>query len=208
MMKWASLLLQSLKVIIVDRLNQADLVWLRPRWEENMNTANFGFLRILIFGICFSSLIFFFCSCTDSNVEITETLGVEEVDDQLTIHGEVCTDPPTNAEFPVKIMFIIDCSGSMQQTDEGDHRVEAVRQVVRRYANNPQIYFDIIKFNGFVANLTGGFTNKLSGNESDVFGPQGLLEADSMTDYQGGLGEAYRALLDDMITTANGSGGI
>jgi hypothetical protein len=146
-------------------------------------------------------------ACTDTDVEVTETFETPTVDDQLHIIGEVCTEPPDDSEFPVKIMFIMDCSGSMQQTDEGDQRVEAVRDVVRRYANNPQIYFDVIKFNGRVSDLTSGFRH-LTGDEPEVFGPQGILEADSMTDYQGGLGVAYQVLLNDMMATAEGAGGL
>jgi hypothetical protein len=146
-------------------------------------------------------------ACTDTDVEVTETLEAPQVDDQLLIRGSVCTDPPEDSDFPVKIMFIIDSSGSMQQTDEGMQRVEAVRQVVRRYANNPQVRFNIIKFNGRVAVLTSGFTT-LTGNEAEVFGPQGLQEADSMTDYQGALGVAYQELLNDMMAVSNGSGGL
>jgi hypothetical protein len=159
----------------------------------------------IIFGLNYS--FFIFVGCTETNVEVNQTIEIFEVDDQLLVKGQVCTDPPADAEFPVKIMFIMDCSGSMQQTDEGDNRVEAVRQVVTRYANNPQVYFNVIKFNGRVSDLTGGFVH-LTGNEADVFGPQGILEADSMTDYQGGLGKAYEVLLSDMMSTANGSGGL
>lgn len=135
--------------------------------------------------------------CTRSDVEVKETFEVAQVDDQLVVHGEVCTQPPEDAAFPVKIMFIIDGSGSMQQTDEGDHRVEAVRSVVRRYANNPQVSFNIISFNGRVSVLTNGF-QQLQGDEANVFGGSGLLIADSMTDYQGALGVAYQELLNDM----------
>ncbi len=149
----------------------------------------------------------FLPACTDRELEIIDTLDVPEVDDQLEIQGEVCTDPSLDANFPVKIMFIMDCSGSMQQTDEGLERVEAVRQVVRRYANNSNVLFNIIKFNAQVADLTQGF-RPLSGDEPEVFGPQGIMEADSMTDYQGALGVAYQNLLQDMLATANGSGGL
>ncbi len=144
--------------------------------------------------------------CSDANVEAMQHDVVNDVDDQLVIKGRVCSQPPDESEFPVKIMFIVDCSGSLQQTDEGDHRVEAVRQVVRRYANSPHVSFDVIKFNGRVVDLTKGFKH-LTGNETEVFGPQGILEADSMTDYQGGLGVAYQALLDDMNKVLGGEGG-
>jgi len=154
-------------------------------------------MRLLMTAMTGLALLGLVAGCTDSDVEIKETFEVPQVDDQLQIRGRVCTEPPKDATFPVKIMFIIDCSGSMQQTDEGDHRVEAVRAVVRRYANNPNIEFNIIKFNGRVSVLTDGFEH-LSGNEDHIFGSQGLLEADSMTDYQGALGVAYQQLLADM----------
>ena len=144
--------------------------------------------------------------CSDANVEAAQHDMVMELDDQLVIKGRVCSQPPDESQFPVKIMFIVDCSGSLQQTDEGDHRVEAVRQVVRRYANSPHVYFDVVKFNGKVADLTKGFKH-LTGNEAEVFGPQGILEADSMTDYQGGLAAVYQILLNDMSKTLTGQGG-
>ncbi len=142
-------------------------------------------------------------ACTESDVEVKETFNVPQVDDQLAIQGEVCTIPTGDGEdFPVKIMFVVDCSGSMQQTDEGHRRSEAVQQVVRRYAANPNVFFSVIKFNGRVAKLTGDSFVRLTGDEDTVFGPQGLQEADSMTDYQGALGVAYQVLLNDMTQTS------
>ncbi len=187
--------------------NQTVTSFYRFCWMEVDMDSRKAFMTLLLVGASLFWLLGL-AACTDSNVEVTDTMITPEVDDQLIISGEVCTDPPEDSDFPVKIMFIIDSSGSMQQTDEGDQRVEAVRQVVRRYANNPQVYFNIIKFNGRVSVLTpGGFVH-LTGNEAEVFGPQGLLEADSMTDYQGALGVAYQELLNDMMAVANGSGGL
>src|SRR5947207_14822142 len=39
------------------------------------------------------------------------------VDDRLALTGRVCTDPPEIAAFPVKILFLVDKSGSMSVTD-------------------------------------------------------------------------------------------
>jgi len=140
--------------------------------------------------------------CTDSDVEAEQTIDINEVDNLLDIVGEVCTEPPEDSDFPVKIMFVVDCSGSLQQTDEGMHRVEAIRAVVRRFADNPQVYFNIIKFNGRVSVLTEGFEIASSvDNKEAIFGSNGLMEADSQTDYQGALGTAYQELLSDMINT-------
>jgi hypothetical protein len=141
-------------------------------------------------------------------LELNPLFAPSQLDDLLAVHGQVCTQPPDDAVFPVKIMFIVDSSGSLQQTDEMDHRVEAVRQVVRRFAGNPNVYFDIIKFNGVVSDLSLGFTNTLTGNEDTVFGSAGILQATSMTDYQGALGKAYEVLLNDMRAGADRDGGL
>ncbi|NOZ86995.1 MAG: VWA domain-containing protein [Deltaproteobacteria bacterium] len=141
-------------------------------------------------------------SCTDADVEAKPKFKVSQVDDLLSISGEVCSKPPQDSDFPVKIMFIVDASGSMQQTDEGDYRAQAVRDVVNKFADNPQVYFDIIKFNGKVDVLTEGFEPAGSvANKEAIFGSAGLLQADSQTDYQGALGVAYQELLKDMMNS-------
>lgn len=165
--------------------------------------------RIVFEGFVFCIFLVGVYSCTKADLEVKNNIETPQVDDQLEIRGQVCAEPPDNANFPVKVMFIVDCSGSLQQTDEMDHRVEAIRQVVQRYANNSQVYFNIIKFNGRVAKLTTGLNQNtncpktnfvgLTGNETNIFGPAGLLEADSMTDYEGGLGVAYQELMNDMM---------
>jgi hypothetical protein len=161
-----------------------------------LETTRFaGRFALVLLGVCLAG-----AGCTESDVEVKETFQNPQVDDLLNIRGEVCTAPSDDSEdFPVKIMFIVDCSGSMQQTDEGHHRSEAVRSVIRRYAANQNVLFSVIKFNGRVSRLTGDGFVRLSGDEDNIFGPQGLQEADSMTDYQGALGVAYQVLLNDML---------
>lgn len=144
--------------------------------------------------------------CTGTGVELSETILTPVFDDQLTIRGRVCLEGAETQEFPVKIMFIVDCSGSLQQTDEGQQRVTAVQEVVRRYENSPNVSFSVIKFSGEVADLTVGF-RPLSASDPAVFGPGGLARADGATDYQGALATAHRVLLDDMLKTAGGQGG-
>ena len=38
-------------------------------------------------------------------------------DDRLTVHGQFCTEVPQPTEFPVRILFIVDISLSMNVTD-------------------------------------------------------------------------------------------
>jgi hypothetical protein len=59
-------------------------------------------------------------SCTESGVQPIEEDNTALVDDLLMISGEVCTSDPTEVVFPVKIMVIVDGSGSMQFTDPSD----------------------------------------------------------------------------------------
>lgn len=63
--------------------------------------------------------------CTDATVQPISEEQNSIVDNLLQIDGEVCTSPPTEQVFPVKIMFIVDTSGSMQFTDPSDKAGDA-----------------------------------------------------------------------------------
>ncbi|MCC6746240.1 MAG: VWA domain-containing protein [Deltaproteobacteria bacterium] len=56
-------------------------------------------------------------ACSDAGLQPLDDTQQKVVDDRLDITGDVCTADPTEAVFPVKILFIVDCSGSMQFTD-------------------------------------------------------------------------------------------
>lgn len=55
--------------------------------------------------------------CTDAGVQPIDDSKDRVVDDLLTISGTVCTSTPEEVQFPVKIVIIVDGSGSMQFTD-------------------------------------------------------------------------------------------
>ncbi|MCA9671139.1 MAG: VWA domain-containing protein [Myxococcales bacterium] len=59
-------------------------------------------------------------ACSDAGLQPTEVDDGEVVDDKLEIRGEVCAKDDKETKFPVKIMFIVDASGSMQFTDPSD----------------------------------------------------------------------------------------
>src|SRR2546430_13838945 len=83
----------------------------------------------------------FAVSCADAVLDPKPTT-LDGVDDRLTITGTVCTDPPDVASFPVKILFLVDKSGSMCITDPPgsqasntfcqDHRTGTFRSEERR----------------------------------------------------------------------------
>ena len=55
-------------------------------------------------------------SCDPVSVEPFASKPVS-LDDRITITGHICTEPPDPADFPVKVVFIVDESGSMCITD-------------------------------------------------------------------------------------------
>jgi hypothetical protein len=69
-------------------------------------------LPLLAAGLLASGLL----SCTDSLLE-PKAEQQSQLDDRLTLQGRVCTRPPNPSGFPVKVVVVIDESGSMCISD-------------------------------------------------------------------------------------------
>ncbi len=151
--------------------------------------------------------------CTPETLRAIDQVEVRAVDDKLVIEGEVCTEPPEPTDFPVKILFVIDGSGSMQFVDIPSRRALAVEEVMLRLRANPSVSFAVVRFNESSAVLTRPGTD-ITTNEpfsTDVSGAftrdpavlgqavQELRVADSVTDYQGALSTAFLILSQDML---------
>ncbi len=67
----------------------------------------------------FAAGAFLLGSCTDAELE---PIPAEEVqrDDKITVTGEFCTRPPESLVFPLRVLFVIDSSVSMEITDPPD----------------------------------------------------------------------------------------
>jgi len=139
-----------------------------------------------------------FAACSPAHLEPVQEADVRLYDDKLQVRGEVCTKVPGDEFFPVKILFIIDTSASMHETDPLNQRVRAVRQVLDRYAGNPSVEFGVIAFDAVTSQVTNGFTNAPDLAAIDAR----LSVTDRLTDYQGALGAAYAMLTRDMINTS------
>ena len=152
-------------------------------------------------------------ACTQSGLQPIDDIQTEIVDNLIEIRGEVCTEPPEATDFPVKILFIIDGSGSMQFVDAPNRRALAVEEVILRTRANPSVSYAVIRFNEsevvltkpgaeitaadpFGVDLSGSFTRDPAVLQTTV---QGLRVADSVTDYQGAFSAAFRLLLQDML---------
>lgn len=151
--------------------------------------------------------------CTESQLQPIDDIQVNVVDNLLEIEGEVCTDPPEATDFPVRILFMIDGSGSMQQVDDENRRALAVEETIMRLRANPSVSFAIIRFNDanrvltvpgasitfrepFGVDLSTAFTRDPIILQDAV---QGLRVAEQVTDYQGALSAAFSLLQQDML---------
>ena len=85
-------------------------------------------------------------SCSKANLEPIPPAPAPEVDNLLTIRGEVCSEPPDIAPFPVKILFAIDQSASLQCTDPENRRFVALNRVFNQLSALPNAYFGFLGF--------------------------------------------------------------
>ncbi len=125
---------------------------------------------------------------------------VVTLDNELAIQGEVCASPPADAVFPVKILFLVDVSGSLVVTDPAKVRVQAIAETIEKYQGLPGVEFGVITFNSEITQAappvgTGSFTS--NPDMSAISMAVGIN--DDLTDTQGVFGAAYEALTLDML---------
>jgi hypothetical protein len=155
--------------------------------------------------------------CSDANLQPRDPDVAPAADNLLSVSGSLCTDEPERSNYPVKILFVIDTSGSMQFTDPNKRIKVAVEDVVNRFRSNPAVKFAIITFNGIVrvnsaeqhmgGNTYDHVTSQSLGRSAAFYPgnslPAGALDAivirDAVTDYQGALGATFRLLELDML---------
>jgi hypothetical protein len=134
-------------------------------------------------------------------------------DDRMTVRGQFCTEVPSPTEFPVRILFVVDISQSMNVTDPPPNpcataacfsrRASAVEDILNTYPPGNGVEYGLITFQSSVAIQTrdasgtlGGFT--ASADEVKVRLPA-LNVAVGETNYVGALETAYEMLQQDMI---------
>jgi hypothetical protein len=147
---------------------------------------------------CFLVLSFLFVcvSCQSTPLEKIPP-PVISVDNELALQGTVCASPPQNAVFPVKILFVVDVSGSMVVTDPAKVRVQGVNTVIQKYNGLPGVEFAVLAFSSSIVNVTNGFTDQPDMGAIDT----AISQADDLTDDQGVLGAAYELLSTDMVAS-------
>ena len=133
-------------------------------------------------------------ACSRSGLEPTPPPDPPEVDHYIEVSGRFCGEPPIEEAFPIKILFVIDQSTSLQCTDSQNRRVRVLNQLVNRLAPQPNIYLGFIGFANW--SREQGFTQNPQEMAAYLDPSQGLGPA---TDYQGALATSLRLLESDMV---------
>ncbi len=157
-------------------------------------------LTVIIAGL----LIFIGCGGPD----------LEPVQDRhiVSLAGTFTTESPDEINFPVKVLFAIDCSlsmgdevgGAVVGSDPYFLRIEAVRNFIDTYNSNENTSFEIMLWNNDVFERTrtiggmGGFTK----DPDELNRVLDLARNDTMTDYLGTL-DAIRSDIQRDITNTD-----
>ena len=146
--------------------------------------------------IALTALIVSGLGCTDSGLEPARGDPAQVFDDELQLSGEICLTPASDAQFPVKVLFIVDTSDSMSVTDRTPMRTKAVTQVMERYQAHPGMEFGVIAFDSQIYKVP--FTKS---PDTTAISAR-LAVADRLTDYQGALGAAYQMISEDIVASS------
>src|SRR5579883_1631498 len=101
-------------------------------------------------------------ACTDAQLTARPPEQVVPKDNKLSVHTTVCLNTPDEVLFPVKVIFAIDTSSSMDVSDPVDPmqpdptlatgRARAISEVVDKFKDTPGFDVAIVKF-GASANV-------------------------------------------------------
>ncbi len=151
-------------------------------------------------------------ACSDVTLKQVQAGPPPPRDDKIAVEGRFCTDPPKPLEFPLRVLFIVDTSQSMNVTDPAPptctammcfpRRGEAVLEVLNAYPGGNGVEYALEQFGSSSAILTqdammqDGFTA-----DSDLVKTRlpSLSMGASETNYEGALRTGYRILLRDMM---------
>jgi len=129
----------------------------------------------------------------------------------VSLAGSFTTESPDEINFPVKVLFAIDCSLSMGDEVNGTTvgsdpyflRIEAVRNFIDTYNSNENTSFEIMLWNNDVFERTrtidgrGGFTK----DPDELNRVLDLARNDTMTDYLGTLDAIHTDIQRDINNT-------
>ncbi len=144
-------------------------------------------------------------ACSERKLVPVEDARVNNYDDRIQLDVEFCTREAQETVFPVKVLLVLDGSGSLQFTDQSGRRRVAVRDLMSALGTQQDVYVSTMVFG---SNLY--VEPAVTGSEpafipaSEWAEPAFLNTADVQTNYQGALSAAYSHLLYDMLRSDPG----
>jgi len=131
-------------------------------------------------------------SCTDAGLKLNIKEDIQYVDNKLGVTGQFCTGPSDEITFPVKLLIVADQSASLQCTDAGNNRLEALNKMGSELNHMPNVEFGVVGF------ASWSKVTEFTSNWSDAAESLDLAGGPA-TDYQGALSTVLRMLEMDMI---------
>ena len=113
--------------------------------------------------------------------------------------GEFCTLNPEDLEYPVKVLFVLDNSGSMRTSDPEKLRVDAVAEVARAYVPQGGFYFAVSTFGEDMKVHTPPeepFSDDLTVIEEAL---NSMPEPNGSTNYHAALSQTYALIQQDIL---------
>ena len=132
-------------------------------------------------------------ACTDVGLQLEDPAPIQRFDNLLRVRGEFCTQPDTQIEFPVRVLFVVDQSASLQCTDSRNRRQGALRSLVDDLLRSPVTRVGVVGFSSWARELD--FTR----DRSQIMRNLNPGELGVATDYQGALAAAVRVLEREMV---------
>ena len=150
-------------------------------------------------------------SCADADLETPPPAQVAPLNDKLSLTGEFCTDVPNPVDFPVRILFVVDTSQSMNISDPTvtdcgmsvclSRRGQSVEDIVNQYPPGDGVEYGLISFNTQASILTKDATgvDGFTADPNDVLTKlPSFAVASGQTDFSAALAESYQMLQTDM----------
>lgn len=135
-------------------------------------------------------------SCTETGLQRVPPTPPPALDNLIRVKGDFCTEPSAEITFPVKVLYIIDQSASLQCTDSQNRRFTALNSSINNLlGSQPNAQFGFIGFSSWAREQS--FTRDRDAISQFVDPAGGLGPA---TDYQGAIATAVRLIERDILT--------
>lgn len=137
-------------------------------------------------------------SCTEAGLERIPPPVEPPLDNLLRVKGEFCTEPSANIVFPIKVLFILDQSTSLQCTDSQNRRFPAISGAINNLlSSQPNAQVGFVGFSSWAREQ--GFTRDRDAIAVFTDPAAGLGPA---TDYQGAIATALRIIERDILESS------